>query len=68
MTEVKEEDQTIATTTTTTKDRIVALTLLVQCYNKRIEILLGGPEYNMNAKKHISDIKQKEKNSRRHFP
>lgn len=62
MTEDKEEDQTTATTTTTTKDRMVALTLLIQCYNKRIEILVvGGPEYNMNAKKHIRALLTKQK-------
>jgi DNA-binding transcriptional regulator LsrR (DeoR family) len=55
-------DQTTTTTTTTTNKVIMAaLTLLIQCYNKRLEILVGGPESNMNAKKHISDIKQKEK-------
>jgi hypothetical protein len=56
--EDKEEDQT--TTTTTTKDIMAALTLLIQCYNTRLEMLVGGPESNMNAKKHIINIKQKE--------
>jgi hypothetical protein len=54
-------DQTTTTTTTTNKDIMAALTLLIQCYNKRLEMLVGGPESNMNAKKHIRDIKQKEK-------
>jgi IS30 family transposase len=52
-----DRDQTI----TTNKDIMAALTLLIQCYNTRLEMLVGGPESNMNAKKHISDIKQKEK-------
>jgi hypothetical protein len=59
--EDKGEDQTTTTTTTTNKDIMAALTLLMQCYNRRLEMLVGGPESNMNAKKHISDIKQKEK-------
>jgi hypothetical protein len=58
--EDKGEDQTTMTITTN-KDIMAALTLLIQCYNKRLEMLVGGPESNMNAKKHISDIKQKEK-------
>jgi hypothetical protein len=38
-------DQTTTTTTTTTnKDIMAALTLLIQCYNKRLEMLVGGPE------------------------
>ena len=52
MTEAKERDQTITTTTTTNKDIMAALTLLIQCYNTRLEMLVGGPESNMNAKKH----------------
>jgi transcriptional regulator with XRE-family HTH domain len=59
ITENKVGDQS-TTTTTTNKDIMAALTLLIQCYNKRLEILVGGPESNMNAKNHISDIKQKE--------
>jgi transcriptional regulator len=55
-------DQTTTTTTiTTNKDIMAALTLLIQCYNTRLEMMVGGPESNMNAKKHIIDIKQKEK-------
>jgi IS30 family transposase len=46
---------------TTTKDRNYALSLLMQCYSKRIELLIGGPESEMNAKKHLSDIKHQEK-------
>jgi hypothetical protein len=61
MTEDKVGDQSTTTTTTTNKDIMAALTLLIQCYNTRLEILVGGPESNMNAKKHISDIRQKEK-------
>jgi hypothetical protein len=60
MTEDK-EDQT-AITTTTNKDIMATLTLLIQCYNTRLEMLVGGPESNKNTKKHISNIKQKEKN------
>jgi IS30 family transposase len=43
------------------KDIMAALTLLIQCYNTRLEMLVGGPESSMNAKKHTSDMKQKEK-------
>jgi transcriptional regulator with XRE-family HTH domain len=45
----------------TTKDRNYALSLLIQCYSKRIELLVGGPESDMNAKKHLSDMKHQEK-------
>jgi hypothetical protein len=54
-------DQTTTTTTTINKDIMAALTLLIQCYNTRLEMLVGRPESDINAKKHISDIKQKEK-------
>jgi transcriptional regulator with XRE-family HTH domain len=54
-------DQTATTITISNKDIMAALTLLIQCYNTRLEMLVGGPESNMNAKKHIIDIKQKEK-------
>jgi IS30 family transposase len=61
--EDKGGDQITSTTTitTTNKDIMAALTLLIQCYNTRLEMLIGGPESNMNAKKHIHNIKQKEK-------
>jgi hypothetical protein len=61
-TEDKGGDQTTTTTTTiTNKDIMAVLTLLMQCYNTRLEILVGAPESNMNAEKHINDIKQKER-------
>jgi hypothetical protein len=64
----KEQGRTTTTTTTITdKDIMAALTLLIQCYNKRLEMLVGGPESNMNAKKHIRDIKQKEKTDKDPF-
>jgi transcriptional regulator with XRE-family HTH domain len=45
----------------TTKDKINALSLLMQSYNKRLEMLIGGPESYMNAKKSVSEIKFQEK-------
>jgi transcriptional regulator len=36
------------------KDRTYLLSLLMQCYSRRIEMLIGGPEDKMNAKKHIN--------------
>ena len=35
--------------------------LLMQCYNKRLEVLIGGPESYMNAKKSVSEIKFQER-------
>lgn len=46
---------------TMTKDRMHALSLLMQSYNKRLEMLIGGPESYMNAKKSVSEIKFQEK-------
>jgi predicted transcriptional regulator len=43
------------------KDKINALSLLMQCYNKRLEMLIGGPEYYLNAKKSVSEVKFQEK-------
>jgi hypothetical protein len=43
------------------KDRTYVLSLLMQCYSRRIEMLVGGPESNMNARKHIFDIHHGEK-------
>jgi hypothetical protein len=37
------------------KDKINALSLLMQCYNKRLEMLIGAPESHMNAKKSMSE-------------
>ena len=45
----------------TTKDKTNALSLLMQSYNKRLEILIGGPESYMDAKKSISEIKFQER-------
>ena len=33
----------------------------MQSYNKRLEMLIGGPESYMNAKKSVSEIKFQEK-------
>jgi hypothetical protein len=44
-----------------TKEKMNALSLLMQCYNKRLEILIGGPESYMNVKKSVSEIKFQEK-------
>jgi transcriptional regulator with XRE-family HTH domain len=46
---------------TMTKDKMNALSLLMQSYNKRLEMLIGGPESYMNAKKSVSEIKFQEK-------
>ena len=43
------------------KDRTYVLSLLMQCYSKRIEMLVGGPDSNMNAKKHMNSIHVDEK-------
>lgn len=44
-----------------TKDKTNALSLLMQFYNKRLELLIGGPESYMKAKKSFSEIKHQEK-------
>ena len=33
----------------------------MQSYNKRLEVLIGGPESYMNAKKSVSEIKFQER-------
>lgn len=43
------------------KDKMNALSLLMQCYNKRLEILIGGPESYLNAKKSVSQVKFQER-------
>jgi hypothetical protein len=43
-----------------TRERAYVLSLLMQCYSKRIEMLVGGPDSDMNAKKHIDSIKHRE--------
>jgi len=42
---------------TMTKDKMNALSLLMHSYNKRLEMLISGPESYMNAKKSVSEIK-----------
>ena len=44
-----------------TRDRAYVLSLLMQCYSKRIEMLVGGPDSDMNARKHINKIRLDEK-------
>jgi transcriptional regulator len=46
----------------TTRDRTYVLSLLMQCYSKRMEMLIGGPESELNATKHMRDIKDEESN------
>jgi hypothetical protein len=46
-----------------TRDRTYVLSLLMQCYSKRIEMLIGGPDSDMNAKKHINQILHNERYS-----
>jgi hypothetical protein len=43
-----------------TKLKIPALSLLMQTYNKRLEVLSGGPDFYMNAKKSVSELKFQE--------
>jgi transcriptional regulator len=43
------------------RDRTYVLSLLMQCYSKRIEMLVGGPDSDMNAKKHMRDIQINER-------
>ena len=43
------------------KDKMNALSLLMQCYNKRLEMLIGGPEAYLNAKKCVSEAKFQER-------
>jgi transcriptional regulator with XRE-family HTH domain len=45
---------------TLTKDKTNALSLLMQFYNKRLELLINGPESYMKAKKNLSGIKHQE--------
>ena len=42
------------------KDRTYVLSLLMQCYSRRIEMLVGGPDDEMSAKKHMHNIQLKE--------
>jgi hypothetical protein len=43
------------------KFKIQGLSLLKQCYENRIELLIGSYESDMNAKKHMEKILHKEK-------
>ena len=43
------------------KFKIQGLSLLKQCYDKRIEVLIGGSNSEMNAKKHMEKILHQEK-------
>jgi len=45
----------------TIKDRTYVLSLLMQCYSKRVEMLIGGPDSDMNARKHMNEIHLDEK-------
>ena len=45
---------------TPTKDKTNALSLLMQFYNKRLELLISGPEAYRKAKKSLSEIKHQE--------
>ena len=44
------------------RDRTYVLSLLIQCYSRRIEMLVGGPDAKMNAKKHMDSIHLDEEN------
>ena len=46
----------------TTRDRICVLSLLMQSYSKRMEMLIGGPESELNATKHMKSIRDLEDN------
>jgi transcriptional regulator len=43
------------------RDRAYVLSLLMQCYSKRIEMLVGGPDSEMNARLHMDAIRINEK-------
>lgn len=43
------------------KDKMNALSLLMQCYNKRLEMLIDCPESYLNAKKSVSEAKFQER-------
>lgn len=44
----------------TMKEKAYLLSLLMQCYSRRIEMLVGGPDSKMNARKHMHDIQYDE--------
>jgi transcriptional regulator with XRE-family HTH domain len=58
--EIIEEDKGDNNNTTNSKNTMTAITLLMRCYRTNLEILIGGPESEMNARTYIR-IKQKEK-------
>ena len=39
----------------------------MQCYSKRTEMLIGGPESDLNATKHIRHIKNQESDENNPF-
>ncbi len=43
------------------KDKVNALLLLMQRYNKRLEMLIGGPESYISAKRSVSEAKFQER-------
>jgi IS30 family transposase len=43
------------------RDRTYVLSLLMQCYHRRIEMLIGGPDTDMNAMKHMHHIQVEER-------
>ena len=43
------------------RDRTYVLSLLMQCYDRRIEMLVGGPDTDMNAMKHMHHIQVEER-------
>ena len=45
----------------TIRDRTYVLSLLMQCYSKRIEMLIGGPDSELTATKHMRTIKNQER-------
>jgi|SRR5215208_7320915 len=53
--------ETVQNERTMTKDKTNALSLLMQSYNKRLGMLIGGPESYINAKKGVSEIKFQER-------
>jgi transcriptional regulator with XRE-family HTH domain len=49
---------------TASKDKTNALSLLMQSYHKRLELLIGGPESYLKARKGLSEIKTRENENR----
>jgi hypothetical protein len=45
----------------TSKDQMAALSLLMHCYSTRLEMVVGGPQSDMNAKRHIDKLKSEER-------